>query len=758
VGQNWSGGGLNIRTKLSNGDGTWTAVKQVLGDGAGVHTYPTLTGDVNGDGRTDLIFVGQNSSGGGLYIRTKLSKGDGTWTAVNQTFGDGAGVHTYPTLTGDVNGDGRTDVIFVGQNSSGGGLYIRTKLSKGDGTWTAVNQTFGDGAGVHTYPTLTGDVNGDGRTDVIFAGQNWSGAGLNIRTKLASNNGTWDAVSALISSGANEIWGDSGDDILQGGAAVDVLRGGNDDDSMYGGDGNDDLRGGAGNDVLNGQLGIDVVLGQTGYDVLRDQSSDDALLTDDEDFAKGGQSIKSFHAKNDHVFVLSQTGKLRRYAQGAWETMPDVQSFNVVDGRLETVRTDGTRETTYLSSSLPKVMANRGNGVTVELSGVRGIIGNTQTENNLNRNYQNANGQAAARTLLDAVGRVITPTGFGTGTVLSIGGNRWVLTADHVVAGIPANQIQFIVPTSLGSSTPQTLNVIRVHRRDLFGGRDLALLELSNAVTGIQGALLPDFSLGHTGTQVLAVGYGINNRGGAGARNFGYMTVDEIHKSSLSPNQPSGLRVTYPGPFSVYRYDTGDVATAPGDAGGPDIVPIQQIDRQGNVLWIPAIATVHSSGESTVDIDGDGDADVSAVGDRTYSTVITAEVSLAIRQIIPAPAAPSLVLEQINVREDGDSEPGRGEWRFIVQINGLQHQFYREFNEGLHTLNLRFNVGWTNQVDLAFFGVEEDDGFFSGSDDELGRWQSRELIPSRMLGLRRWITTPVVSWDGTEYQLVYSIG
>ena len=95
-------------------------------------------------------------------------------------------MHSYPALTGDTNGDGRSDLIFVGQGWNGLGLNIRVKQSNGTGTWTHRFDVQGDGPGVHTHPALTGDVDGDGQTDLIFVGQGWSGPGLNIRTKLAN--------------------------------------------------------------------------------------------------------------------------------------------------------------------------------------------------------------------------------------------------------------------------------------------------------------------------------------------------------------------------------------------------------------------------------------------------------------------------------------------------------------------------------------------------------------------------------------------
>lgn len=202
VGQGWDGPGLNIRVKRSNGDGTFTTWSQVMGDGAGVHTYPALTGDVDNDGRTDLIFIGQGWSGSGLNIRVKRSNGDGTWTSWAVVHGDGPGVHTHAALTGDVDNDDRTDLILIGQNWSGGGLNIRVKRSVGNGTWQHWPYIAGDGAGVHTNPAHMTDVDGDGDDDILFIGQNWSGVGLNIRAKLSNGDGTWSHVYQVHGDGA----------------------------------------------------------------------------------------------------------------------------------------------------------------------------------------------------------------------------------------------------------------------------------------------------------------------------------------------------------------------------------------------------------------------------------------------------------------------------------------------------------------------------------------------------------------------------
>ena|GEM_PF-4897133 len=187
--------GIYFNKNLDSGANIFSSTEFVSGDGHQIHDYPPLIGDVNGDGRSDLIFEGQDWTGDvNLCVRVKLGNADGTFTALpQQNFGDGSMVHTYPPLIGDVNGDGRSDLIFEGQDWTGDvNLCVRVKLGNADGIFTALpQQNFGDGSMVHTYPPLIGDVNGDGKSDLIFEGQDWSGCGLNIRVKFANDDSTW---------------------------------------------------------------------------------------------------------------------------------------------------------------------------------------------------------------------------------------------------------------------------------------------------------------------------------------------------------------------------------------------------------------------------------------------------------------------------------------------------------------------------------------------------------------------------------------
>ncbi len=194
----YPGHGLTVRVKLSNGNGTFrTPDPYVLGDANYVFDQPVLTGDVDGDHKTDLIFLGQDwNTNTNLNIRVKFSNGDGSFRAVSKVLGDSAGLHTYPTLTGDVNADGKTDLIFTGENWTGCGLNIRVKISDGLGGWCPDWQVTGDGSAIfNNSPVLTGDINNDGKTDLVFAFSNSSNQ-LVVRSKITKSNYTCNAQDA----------------------------------------------------------------------------------------------------------------------------------------------------------------------------------------------------------------------------------------------------------------------------------------------------------------------------------------------------------------------------------------------------------------------------------------------------------------------------------------------------------------------------------------------------------------------------------
>ena len=98
--------------------------------------YGILTGDFNGDGRTDILRWGNNQAENELW----LSKGDGTFT--NVTGSDIASIRffssdgCYSSTVTDFNGDGVSDILRIAKSGCAGGNQLFR--GKGDGTFLAV--------------------------------------------------------------------------------------------------------------------------------------------------------------------------------------------------------------------------------------------------------------------------------------------------------------------------------------------------------------------------------------------------------------------------------------------------------------------------------------------------------------------------------------------------------------------------------------------------------------------------------------------
>jgi subtilisin-like proprotein convertase family protein len=135
--------------------------------------YERELGDVNGDGRADIVGFGSD------YTYVALGQANGTFA--NPIIGiagfgaSGAGggwtsFNQYPRMVGDISGDGRADIVGFGAD----GVFV--SLGQANGTFGAtvlVASAFGTGQGWSTQdlmPRMLGDLNGDGRMDIIAFG------------------------------------------------------------------------------------------------------------------------------------------------------------------------------------------------------------------------------------------------------------------------------------------------------------------------------------------------------------------------------------------------------------------------------------------------------------------------------------------------------------------------------------------------------------------------------------------------------------
>ena len=159
----------------------WTSDFSYYPQGWRANLHPRVMGDVNGDGRDDVIGFGYSG------VLVGLSNGSSfnpvtAWTSDFSYYPQGWRADMHPREIGDVNGDGRDDIIGFGYSG------ILVALSNGSSfnpvTVWSTNFSYAEGWRMDTYPRMVGNVNGDlsftgkGIADVVGFG--YSGASVGI--------------------------------------------------------------------------------------------------------------------------------------------------------------------------------------------------------------------------------------------------------------------------------------------------------------------------------------------------------------------------------------------------------------------------------------------------------------------------------------------------------------------------------------------------------------------------------------------------
>jgi hypothetical protein len=213
---------LEARDLPSFGNPIYSAISQPIA---------MVAADVNGDGKEDAIVARANGGVSGVVM---LGTGNGnfepgiTWGTVSGSTADDA------LAVADINGDGKLDIVTANDPGDGGAYgqnaSVSVFLGNGDGTFSLFQTFQSHFAVVKPTSIAVADVNGDGRPDVLIAGD---GGGIDVLYNAGTQLTHWTVTSyALPASTAGtsrsvavgDFNGDNRPDIaVTNGTQVDVL-------------------------------------------------------------------------------------------------------------------------------------------------------------------------------------------------------------------------------------------------------------------------------------------------------------------------------------------------------------------------------------------------------------------------------------------------------------------------------------------------------------------------------------------------------
>jgi hypothetical protein len=210
----------------------YLAAPQIPAGGKIYDSAVTLSGDFNGDGKPDLVTQVEVAEVGacaaqqatkplqrtgartprGLSAHSAAPQGEcGQTYSISVILSNGDGTFQAPVLTaipsdsdcstmmvGDVNGDGKDDIVVVNQSGCDDGTSsIDVLISNGDGTFTVGNNYS------ITGNDLSGGVlavtTGDGKLDLVVVDE---AAPANVWTLLGNGDGTFQTPTSVALSGA----------------------------------------------------------------------------------------------------------------------------------------------------------------------------------------------------------------------------------------------------------------------------------------------------------------------------------------------------------------------------------------------------------------------------------------------------------------------------------------------------------------------------------------------------------------------------
>lgn len=206
----WTVGGPVANTVEASGDGLLdspvvfsanvSAFRAVQSFNQGVDTLAMTAGDLNADGKPDVVLASSNTAGAtDLIVLRNTSTAStisfssaGSPSVVNQAIS---------VVSGDLNGDNRPDLVFGYFNQSTLSVFLNTTTGGSASlTWSAESTpSVGSPQFPFTLPSALADINNDGKLDVVtIANGNGAAPRLAVLRNITATNATSPSFATTV--------------------------------------------------------------------------------------------------------------------------------------------------------------------------------------------------------------------------------------------------------------------------------------------------------------------------------------------------------------------------------------------------------------------------------------------------------------------------------------------------------------------------------------------------------------------------------
>jgi hypothetical protein len=186
-------------TGVGDGKGNFTSVQALASYPSDLQYIEPIHADFNGDGLEDLVYA---NTTGDVYVA--LSKGNGSFGTPVAVGLPAAACPVYYGAAGDLNGDGKIDLVipYGGDaacgSSNGGATGYYVALGNGDGTFATATFT---STGTELYSVQLADLNGDGKLDLVIDDVPLAyGSGYQVSTAKGNGDGTFGDPSVILTN------------------------------------------------------------------------------------------------------------------------------------------------------------------------------------------------------------------------------------------------------------------------------------------------------------------------------------------------------------------------------------------------------------------------------------------------------------------------------------------------------------------------------------------------------------------------------